>query len=53
VLLAFDPADGTVMPAAGEGGEAVVTGAGAAGDPAAGVPAAGVPAAARTGGLGM
>jgi hypothetical protein len=47
VLLAFDPAGGTVMPAAGAGGDAVVTGAAVAGA------AAGVPAAARTGGLGM
>jgi hypothetical protein len=45
VLLAFDPAAGAVMPAAGAGGEAVVTGT-------AGVAGA-VAAAPRTGGLGM
>jgi hypothetical protein len=49
VLLAFDPATGRVVPAAGAGGLTVV--AGTAWTGAAGAGAAG--AAARAGGLGM
>jgi hypothetical protein len=53
VLFEFDPAGGMVMPAAGAGGLAEVTGA-ACPVVAAGVAgAAGPEAAARTGGLGM
>jgi hypothetical protein len=51
-LFEFDPAGGTVMPAAGAGGLTTVTGAVAAGA-AVGGAAAGVPAAVRAGGLGM
>jgi hypothetical protein len=47
VLFEFDPAGGVLVPAAGAGGDTVVTGVTAAGAGAA------VAAAPRTGGLGM
>jgi len=48
VLFEFDPAGGVLVPAAGAGGDTVVTGV-----TGAGAGAAGVDAAPRAGGLGM